>query len=118
MRTLVLQIVSYGIIPLPLINFLKTNLIYPKEAFEKKIEGKVYLKYKISPKGETYDVFIIKGIGYGCDKEAIRLTKLLKYTPPKNRKLKVTTYKKLNITFKIPKKLKTKKIELRYTIVK
>ncbi len=98
--------------------FLKKNLTYPKEAIEKNIEGKVYLKYKITPKGEVYDVFVIKGIGYGCDEEAIRLVKLLKYLPPKNRRLKVTTYKKINISFKFPRKPLKKKIEIKYTIVK
>jgi len=101
-----------------LITFLQKNLKYPKEAISKNIEGKVYLKYKITPKGEIYDVFVIKGIGYGCDQEAIRLVKLLKYTPPKNRKLKVTTYKKINISFKIPKKTVKKNIEITYTIIK
>ena len=101
-----------------LISFLKNNLKYPREAFENKIEGKVYLKYKITPKGEVYDVFVIKGIGHGCDQESIRLVKLLKYTPPKNRKLKVTTYKKINISFKLPKTKIKKNIEIKYTIVK
>ncbi len=98
--------------------FLKKNLQYPKEAIENNIEGKVYLKFKITPKGKVYDVFVLKGIGYGCDEEAIRLVKLLKYIPPKNRRLKVTTYKKINIAFKIPKKLIKKRIEIKYTIVK
>jgi len=101
-----------------LVEFIKKNLKYPKEAIEKKIEGKVYLKYKVSPKGLVYDVFILKGIGFGCDQEAIRLVKLLKYTSPKNRKLKVTTYKKINISFKKPSTPINQKIQIKYTIVK
>ncbi len=101
-----------------LINFFKKNLIYPTQAIQNKIEGKVYLKFKINPIGKVYDVFVIKGIGHGCDQEAIRLVKLLKYTPPKNRKLKVTTYKKINIPFKIPKNKLKNTIKIKYTIVK
>ena len=101
-----------------LINFIKNNLIYPPQALKNKIEGKVYLKFKINPKGKVYDVCIIKGIGHGCNQEAIRLVKLLKYTPPKNRKLKVTTYKKINISFKLPEHEVKNNIKIKYTIVK
>jgi len=101
-----------------LINFIKNNLKYPHQALKNKIEGKVFLKYKINPIGKVYDVFVIKGIGHGCDQEAIRLVKLLKYTPPKNRKLKVTTYKKINIPFKLPENKLKKNIIIKYTIVK
>ena len=95
--------------------FLNNELKYPKDAILKKIEGKVYLKYKINPQGKVYDVFVIKGIGYGCNEEAVRLVKLLKYSIPSNRKIKVTTSKNLIITFKLPKPLNNVKIN--YTIV-
>lgn len=97
-------------------NFINKNLKYPDKAIKNNIEGIVYLKFKINPKGKVYDVIILKGIGHGCDEEAIRLVKLLNYTPPKNYKLKVTTNKKINISFKLPKKEK-KRIQIKYTIV-
>ena len=97
--------------------FINKELKYPKEAILNKIEGKVYLKYKISPKGKVHDIFVIKGIGYGCDKEAIRIIKLLKYSVPKNRKIKVTTYKRIVIKFKLPPLL-NQKLSINYTIVK
>ena len=56
----------------------------------------MFLKFKVNPIGQVFDVHIINGLGYGCDEEAIRLVKLLDYEAPKSRKLKVTTYKKLN----------------------
>ena len=100
--------------------FIKKKLKYPKEALLKKIEGRVYLKYKISPKGKVYDVIVISGIGFGCDKEAIRIVKLLSYSVPKNRKLKVTTYKRIVIKFKLPPStiIKENKININYIIVK
>jgi len=99
-------------------NFIKKNLQYPDKAIKNNIEGKVYLKFKINPKGKVYDVILLKGIGNGCNEEAIRLVKLLNYTTPKNHKLKVTTYKKLNIIFKLPPKKDKKEIQIKYTIVK
>ena len=95
--------------------FIGKQLKYPKDAIVNKIEGKVYLKYKINPKGKVYDVFVLKGIGYGCDQEATRLVRLLKYSIPSNRKIRVTTSKKIIITFKLPKPLN--KVQINYTIV-
>tara|TARA_B100000945_G_C20364942_1_gene589069 strand:- start:747 stop:1109 length:363 start_codon:yes stop_codon:yes gene_type:complete len=99
-------------------SFIKKNLQYPNKAIKNNTEGKVYLKFKINPNGKVYDVILLKGIGNGCDEEAIRLVKLLIYTKPKNHKLKVTTYKKLNITFKLPPPKKKERIQIKYTMVK
>ena len=98
-------------------NFIKKNLQYPNKAIKNNIEGKVYLKFKINPNGKVYDVILLKGIGKECNEEAIRLVKLLNYTPAKNYRLKVTTYKKLSVAFKLPKK-DTGNIQIKYTIVK
>ncbi len=35
--------------------FLKENLQYPKEAIEKRIEGDVIVKFKVTGKGEVID---------------------------------------------------------------
>ena len=97
-------------------NFIKKELKYPLLAKKNKIEGNVFLKFKINPRGKTYDVIVLRGIGYGCDKEARRIVSLLKYEPPKNFKLKVTTYKKITIKFILPKILKEEKIKINYII--
>ncbi|OUV57161.1 MAG: hypothetical protein CBC73_01125 [Flavobacteriales bacterium TMED113] len=97
-------------------NIIIKNLIYPKEAILNDIEGKVYLKYKINPKGEVFDIIVTRGIGFGCDKEAKRLVKLLRYSNPNNRRIRVTTYKKIVITFKLPKR--NNGIKINYTITK
>lgn len=87
--------------------FIKDNLRYPKEAKEKKIEGIVFLKYTIDHKGSVTEVQVVKGIGHGCDKEAKRIIKLLKFDIPKGpRKLRVTFHKKTQITFRLPKEKK------------
>ncbi len=95
---------------------IKENLKYPKEAIENKIEGNVLLKYKVNSLGKVFDVNILKGIGYGCDEEAIRLITQLKYPKQLNRKLKVTTNKKITIKFKLPKN--KNKIIISYEITK
>ena len=90
--------------------FIKKNLKYPNEALENKIEGSVYCEYQVSYKGKVEKVKVVSGLGYGCDEEAIRLIKLMKFTPPKApRKMKIKFNKKLRIHFRLPKQKPTKK---------
>lgn len=53
--------------------YIKSNLKYPKEAKENGVEGRVLLNFIIESDGSISDVILQKGIGYGCDEEAIRL---------------------------------------------
>lgn len=55
--------------------YLKRNLNYPVAAKENNVEGDVVLQVIISDDGTVMDIVVIKSIGYGCDKEAIRLVK-------------------------------------------
>lgn len=89
--------------------FIKDNLKYPKEAQTKKIEGTVFLKYTINHTGKVIDAKVIKGIGGGCNEEAQRLLKLLKFEIPKNpRKLRILFHQRTQITFRLPKEKKKK----------
>ncbi len=99
--------------------FIKENLKYPKEALEKKIEGTVLVKYDIDYTGKVTDAKVLKGIGHGCNKEAKRLIKLLKYEVPKGpRKLKVSFHKETKINFRLPKEKPVVKVEKKATKVK
>lgn len=56
--------------------FLGSNIQYPLAARESKIEGKVYIGFVVEKNGELTDLKIIKGIGGGCDEEALRVLKV------------------------------------------
>jgi periplasmic protein TonB len=58
-------------------SFHKNNLSYPNEAKQYGIEGTVYISFIISKTGKTFKHKIVKGIGYGCDEEALRVVKLV-----------------------------------------
>lgn len=94
--------------------YIKENLVYPKEALEKRIQGIVYLKAEITDNGEVLNITVEKGVGAGCDEEAIRLIKNVRYTSVKNRGKRVKTKKKFRIEFKLPpiKTPKSVKFEL------
>ncbi|MEN0006878.1 MAG: energy transducer TonB [Bacteroidota bacterium] len=83
--------------------FISKHLTYPKEALKSKVEGTVVLQYDIDHTGKVIDAKVLSGIGYGCDEEAVRLVKLLEFTIPKNRGVKVLFHRNMQIHFRLPK---------------
>lgn len=59
-----------------LARYLGSALRYPAKARENKTEGKVYIGFIVEKNGTLTDFKVIKGIGDGCDEEAIRVLKL------------------------------------------
>ena len=55
--------------------FIQRNLKYPYAAEESGAQGKVYLNFVVEKDGSITDVNVVKGIGYGCDEEAVRVIK-------------------------------------------
>ncbi|MBC7745624.1 MAG: energy transducer TonB [Flavobacterium sp.] len=53
--------------------FLGSNIRYPASARENNTQGKVYIGFVVEKSGELTDLKIIKGIGGGCDEEALRV---------------------------------------------
>lgn len=82
--------------------YIKDNLVYPKEALQRQVEGIVYLKAEINDNGKVLNINVEKGVGAGCDEEAVRLIKGIHYTSVKNRGIRVKTTKKIRIEFKLP----------------
>jgi protein TonB len=68
-----------------LYHYLNKNLEYPDVAKESNISGTVYLTFVVEKDGSISDVKILRGIGGGCDEEAIRVVKSMPpWTPGKN----------------------------------
>jgi protein TonB len=53
--------------------FLQENIKYPQMARESGIQGTVYATFVVEIDGSVTDVRILRGIGGGCDEEAIRV---------------------------------------------
>jgi len=96
--------------------YISDNQVYPEEALKNKIEGIVYLSADVNDNGQVAGIRIEKGIGYGCDEEAIRLLLGMHFGSVTNRGLRLKTRKK----FRIPFKLKPKKenVEINYSVKK
>ncbi len=56
-----------------LMKFLRENLEYPEEARKNGIEGKVLSQFLVNEDGTLTDIEIVRGLGYGCDDEVLRL---------------------------------------------
>jgi periplasmic protein TonB len=63
------------------IKFLTENIHYPQMAKESGIQGTVYVTFVIDERGRVADVKVLRGIGGGCDEEAVRVVKMM---PPWN----------------------------------
>jgi TonB family protein len=69
-----------------LLKFIAENTIYPEEAKQNKIQGKVYVKFVIDTEGAVTNVEVVKGVAPILDQEAVRVIKLLpRWTPAKQR---------------------------------
>jgi periplasmic protein TonB len=59
------------------IKFLTNNIQYPREAKESGIQGTVYVTFVIAENGRVTDAKVLRGIGGGCDQEALRVVRLM-----------------------------------------
>ena len=96
------------------IKFLVENVKYPPDAMKKGIQGKVFVTFVIKKDGTVSDVKILRGIGGGCDEEAMRVIKLMpKWIPGEQAGKPVDVQFNLPIKFaldcKEPKKEEPKK---------
>lgn len=94
------------VMPLPLYDYqekLFKELIYPREAITAGISGIVYVSCNVEKDGTLQDIQVTKGIGYGCDEEAVRLVKSLPPWRPGKIDGKATSMRiTIPIRFKLP----------------
>lgn len=55
--------------------YLEEKKVYPTQALENNIEGKVVIQFSVSTTGAIGDFQVLRKLGYGCDEEVIRLVK-------------------------------------------
>ncbi|MBN8653376.1 MAG: TonB family protein [Cytophagales bacterium] len=65
--------------------FVGKNLKYPKRAQYTHTQGKVYVEFIVDKNGIVSDLKVVKGIGSGCDEEAMRVLALTKWQPGRQR---------------------------------
>ena len=82
--------------------YLANNIHYPNRARENNKDGRVVLEFVVNKNGGIENIKIVKGIGYGCDDEAMRVVGgMPKWNPGKNNGHAVNVYFNLPITFEL-----------------
>lgn len=85
-------------------DFIAKNVVYPGPAREAGREGTVYVSFIIDEKGEVESSKVLKGIGYGCDEESMRvINKIPKFKKPGKNKfgMPVKTIFNIPIAFRL-----------------
>ena len=85
-----------------LLEYVAKNIKYPQIARETGIQGRVFVGFVVEPDGSVSNVKILRGIGGGCDEEAMRVIKsLAKWKPGKQRGKAVRVSYQLPVVFKL-----------------
>jgi TonB family protein len=85
--------------------FIGNNMNYPEAAIKANVEGRVFLSFVVTETGTVEDILVLKGLGYGCDAEAVRvLSKFPKWTPGKQNGMLVNVRYNLPINFQLEEK--------------
>jgi protein TonB len=82
--------------------YVNNKIKYPRQALVLNIEGRVFVQFVVGKDGSLSDATVIRGIGGGCDEEAIRVVMDAPgWKPGKQRGKPVRVKMVLPITFKI-----------------
>lgn len=87
-----------------LMKFLSSNIRYPTIAAENGIEGRVIIRFVVGKDGTVSDIQVQRGLDASCDKEAVRVVKMMpKWIPGKQNGRAVPVYFTLPVVFKLQK---------------
>lgn len=82
--------------------YLNANLYYPSIARENEITGRVIVRFMVAEDGTITHAKVVRGIGAGCDEEALRVVKAMpRWRPGKLNGKPVRAMYVLPITFKL-----------------
>jgi periplasmic protein TonB len=65
-----------------LIKSIVHEIKYPEQAKKENIQGKVLVEFVVDKQGVVTETKVLKGIGSGCNEEALRVVNLLKSFKP------------------------------------
>lgn len=80
---------------------LQKQVEYPEMARKAGIEGRVIIQFIVNEKGKVENPRVVRGIGGGCDDEALRAVKNAEFEPGRQRGKAVRVQYSLPIVFKL-----------------
>jgi TonB family protein len=94
------------------IAFLGQNIRYPEQAKKNGVQGKVFVTFVVETDGSISNVKVLRGIGGGCDEEAVRVIKMMpKWSPGLQEGKAVRVQFNLPIKFTLSAKSDTDKVK-------
>jgi periplasmic protein TonB len=85
-----------------LYQFISDNIRYPQLAKETNVQGTVYVSFVVDTRGHVIKVKLLRGIGGGCDDEALRVISMLPdWTPGKQNGRAANVLYNMPIVFKL-----------------
>jgi len=85
-----------------LYKFISQNVIYPADAMEAEIQGRVMVQFLVDEEGNVKDAVIQQSISPSLDREALRVVRSMpKWKPGMLDGKPVSAYFRLPITFKL-----------------
>ena len=85
-----------------MMEYIQKNMKYPMMARESDIQGRVFVNFVVEPDGSISNVTVMRGIGGGCDEEALRVVESMpKWKPGKQRGSAVRCSFTVPIIFKL-----------------
>jgi protein TonB len=83
-------------------DYVGANMKYPGRASRMGIEGRVFVEFVVEKNGTLTDIRVVKGIGAGCDEEAVRvISNAPNWKPGKQRGNPVRVRMVMPIMFKL-----------------
>jgi len=87
--------------PIGGIGAIQKRIVYPEIAKRAGVQGRVFVKAFVDETGIVRKAVLIKGIGAGCDEEAIKAVKATKFTPGEQRGKPVRVQVSIPIVFRL-----------------
>lgn len=85
-----------------MLSFIRENLHYPAMAKEASVQGKVICQFVVDQDGRISQAKVLRGIGHGCDEEAISVIRLMPaWKPGRQNGQAVRVRYNLPIAFKL-----------------
>lgn len=81
--------------------FLQNNLVYPESAKKDKKQGIVYVEFIVETDSTLSRVEVIRIFDEECGKEAVRVVKMMRFTPGYQRNKPVRVKYRLPVRFKL-----------------
>lgn len=97
--SLAVPLIPKGLRGLPA--YIGENLRYPEDARRRDIQGKVGVEFVIETSGNVSNLRAVEALGAGCDDEAMRLIRSMKWRPAFKTGRRVRSIVKMDIQFRL-----------------